>query len=69
MYSYKGNGKIMYFYPLPPPPQKKKICRSSLLTSSPIAGLSMENVNGIMGEPTPSTSEYGSGMKVRTLLC
>ncbi|KAH9652902.1 phosphoinositide phosphatase SAC3 [Citrus sinensis] len=39
--------------------------RSSLLTSSPIAGLSMENVNGIMGEPTPSTSEYGSGMKVR----
>ncbi|KDO73775.1 hypothetical protein CISIN_1g035395mg [Citrus sinensis] len=25
----------------------------------------MENVNGIMGEPTPSTSEYGSGMKVR----
>lgn len=39
--------------------------RSSLLTSSPIAGLSMENVNGIMGEATPSTSEYGSGMKVR----
>lgn len=68
MYSYQGNGKIMYFYPFAPQ-KKKKNCRSSLLTSSPIAGLSMENVNGIMGEPTPSTSEYGSGMKVSTLLC
>ncbi|MBA0568161.1 hypothetical protein Golob_005672, partial [Gossypium lobatum] len=37
--------------------------RSSLLTSSP--GLSSENVvNGILGETTPSTSEYGSSMKV-----
>ncbi|KAG4141530.1 hypothetical protein ERO13_D06G079300v2 [Gossypium hirsutum] len=36
--------------------------RSSLLTSSP--GLSSENVvNGILGETTPSTSEYGSSMK------
>ncbi|KAF2285126.1 hypothetical protein GH714_037994 [Hevea brasiliensis] len=40
--------------------------RSSLLTSSPIAGMSSENVvNGIMSETTPSTSEYGSSMKVR----
>lgn len=35
--------------------------RSSILMSSPTAGLSMENVvNGIVGEPTPSTSECGS---------
>ncbi|XP_015888970.1 phosphoinositide phosphatase SAC3 isoform X2 [Ziziphus jujuba] len=35
--------------------------RSSLLTNSPTEGLSSENViNGIMGESTPSTSEYGS---------
>ncbi|KAL9376592.1 hypothetical protein Peur_030712 [Populus x canadensis] len=34
--------------------------RSSLLTNSPICGLSSEDVaNGIMGETTPSTSEYG----------
>ncbi|KAJ4708709.1 Phosphoinositide phosphatase family protein [Melia azedarach] len=40
--------------------------RSSVLTNSPIAGLSMENVvNGVMGEATPSTSEYGYGMKGR----
>ncbi|KAL5786521.1 hypothetical protein ACOSQ2_008913 [Xanthoceras sorbifolium] len=40
--------------------------RSSLLTISPLAGLSMENViNGVMGEGTPSTSEYGPGMKRR----
>ncbi|XVE70768.1 hypothetical protein DITRI_Ditri10aG0097600 [Diplodiscus trichospermus] len=38
--------------------------RSSVLTSSPVAGLSSENVvNGILGETTPSTSEYGSSMK------
>ncbi|KAK9275983.1 hypothetical protein L1049_023259 [Liquidambar formosana] len=35
-------------------------------TNSPIAGLSSENfVSGIMGETTPSTSEYGSSMKGR----
>ncbi|GMH18112.1 hypothetical protein Nepgr_019953 [Nepenthes gracilis] len=38
----------------------------SMLTNSPITGLSSENVmNGVMGETTPSTSGYGSGMKVR----
>uniref|UniRef100_A0A6N2LKD5 Uncharacterized protein n=1 Tax=Salix viminalis TaxID=40686 RepID=A0A6N2LKD5_SALVM len=38
--------------------------RSSLLTNSPIDSLSSENVvNGIMGETTPSTSEYGSSTK------
>ncbi|XWS72323.1 hypothetical protein CRYUN_Cryun02cG0030200 [Craigia yunnanensis] len=38
--------------------------RSSVLTSSSVAGLSSENiVNGILGETTPSTSEYGSSMK------
>ncbi|XWS70129.1 hypothetical protein CRYUN_Cryun03dG0022700 [Craigia yunnanensis] len=38
--------------------------RSSVLTSSPVAGLSSENVvNGIFVETTPSTSEYGSSMK------
>uniref|UniRef100_A0A6N2L093 SAC domain-containing protein n=1 Tax=Salix viminalis TaxID=40686 RepID=A0A6N2L093_SALVM len=37
--------------------------RSSLLTNSPICGLSSEDVNGIMGETTPSTSEYGSSTK------
>ena len=43
------------------------ICRSSVLTSSPVAGLSSENVvNGIFVETTPSTSEYGSSMKVGT---
>ncbi|XP_017983385.1 PREDICTED: phosphoinositide phosphatase SAC3 isoform X1 [Theobroma cacao] len=42
------------------------ICRSSVLTSSPVAGLSSENVvNGILGETTPSSSEYGSSMKGR----
>ncbi|GAV70974.1 Syja_N domain-containing protein [Cephalotus follicularis] len=40
--------------------------RSSVLTNSSITGLSMENVvNGIMGETTPSSSEYGSSMKAR----
>ncbi|PON66063.1 SAC domain containing protein [Parasponia andersonii] len=40
--------------------------RSSLLTSSPVEGLSSENVvNGIMGESTPSTSECGSSSKER----
>uniref|UniRef100_A0A2P2MCH1 SAC domain-containing protein n=1 Tax=Rhizophora mucronata TaxID=61149 RepID=A0A2P2MCH1_RHIMU len=38
--------------------------RSSVLTSSPVAGMSSENVNGIMGESTPSTSGYGPSMKV-----
>ncbi|KAJ6330933.1 hypothetical protein OIU76_009514 [Salix suchowensis] len=38
--------------------------RSSLLTNSPVDSLSSENVvNGIMGETTPSTSEYGSSTK------
>ncbi|KAL6226847.1 hypothetical protein ACLB2K_000807 [Fragaria x ananassa] len=38
--------------------------RSSLLTNSPLEGLSSENVvNGIIGESTPSTSEYGSMLK------
>ncbi|XP_022732406.1 phosphoinositide phosphatase SAC3-like isoform X2 [Durio zibethinus] len=38
--------------------------RSSVLTSSSAAGLSLENVvNGILVETTPSTSEYGSSMK------
>ncbi|KAM1155916.1 hypothetical protein ACFX11_027029 [Malus domestica] len=37
--------------------------RSSVLTS-PIEGLSTENVvNGIIGDSTPSTSEYGSSLK------
>lgn len=36
--------------------------------SSPIVGRSSENViNGIMGDTAPSTSEYGSSMKVRLL--
>ncbi|KAJ6913813.1 hypothetical protein NC651_016148 [Populus alba x Populus x berolinensis] len=39
------------------------IVLSSLLTNYPIGGLSSENVNGIMGETTPSTIEYGSSMK------
>ncbi|KAK4854012.1 hypothetical protein QYF36_017668 [Acer negundo] len=40
--------------------------RSPLLTNSPLSGMSMENVvNGVMGEGTPSTSEYGSSMKRR----
>uniref|UniRef100_A0A2P2MCG8 SAC domain-containing protein n=1 Tax=Rhizophora mucronata TaxID=61149 RepID=A0A2P2MCG8_RHIMU len=40
--------------------------RSSVLTSSPVAGMSSENVvNGIVGESTPSTSGYSSSMKVR----
>ncbi|XVF48829.1 hypothetical protein PTKIN_Ptkin03bG0219800 [Pterospermum kingtungense] len=39
--------------------------RSSLLTS-PVGGLSSENVvNGVLGETTPSASEYGSTMKGR----
>ncbi|KAJ6759607.1 POLYPHOSPHOINOSITIDE PHOSPHATASE [Salix koriyanagi] len=37
--------------------------RSSLLTNSLICGLSSEDANGIMGETTPSTSEYGSSTK------
>lgn len=37
--------------------------RSSVLTSSSVAGLSMENVTNGIGA-TPSTSEYGSSMKV-----
>ncbi|KAM1836172.1 hypothetical protein ACFX14_018130 [Malus domestica] len=38
--------------------------RSSVLTNSPIEGQSSENiVNGIMGDPTPSTSEYGPSLK------
>ncbi|PPD97031.1 hypothetical protein GOBAR_DD05980 [Gossypium barbadense] len=40
--------------------------RSSVLTSSSIAGLSLENfVNGVIGEATPSSSECGSSMKGR----
>ncbi|XP_044463906.1 phosphoinositide phosphatase SAC3-like isoform X2 [Mangifera indica] len=40
--------------------------RSSMLTSSPIAGLSLENVvNGVIGDSTPSTSECGSSIKGR----
>ncbi|KAF2304218.1 hypothetical protein GH714_028610 [Hevea brasiliensis] len=52
-------------------PQKKLLSLripawSSVLTISPIAGMSSENVvNGIMSEMTPSTSEYGSSMKGR----
>ncbi|KAB2019726.1 hypothetical protein ES319_D07G016800v1 [Gossypium barbadense] len=39
---------------------------SSVLTSSSIAGLSLENfVNGVIGEATPSSSECGSSMKGR----
>ncbi|KAJ6731296.1 POLYPHOSPHOINOSITIDE PHOSPHATASE [Salix purpurea] len=41
--------------------------RSSLLTNSLICGLSSEDVNGIMGETTPSTSEYGSSTKAALL--
>ncbi|THG14459.1 hypothetical protein TEA_016306 [Camellia sinensis var. sinensis] len=42
------------------------LCCSSMLISSPIAGVSSENViNGIMGDMTPSTSENGSSMKER----
>lgn len=38
-----------------------------MLAHSPISGMSSENViNGIMGETTPSTSEYGC-MKVSAL--
>uniref|UniRef100_A0A5B6ZY46 Putative phosphoinositide phosphatase SAC3 n=1 Tax=Davidia involucrata TaxID=16924 RepID=A0A5B6ZY46_DAVIN len=38
----------------------------SLLTNSPIAGLSLENVvNGIVGESIPSTSENGSSIRGR----
>ncbi|KAF3439741.1 hypothetical protein FNV43_RR18019 [Rhamnella rubrinervis] len=42
--------------------------RASLLTNSPFEGLSSESVingNGIMGESTPSTSEYGSSSMKR----
>lgn len=40
--------------------------RSSMLTISPVEGLSSENVvNGIIGESTPSTSECSSSMKER----
>ncbi|XP_061996668.1 phosphoinositide phosphatase SAC3 isoform X1 [Rosa rugosa] len=38
--------------------------RSSILTNSPLEGLSSENVvNGIIGDSTPSTSVYGSILK------
>ncbi|XP_028795848.1 phosphoinositide phosphatase SAC3 isoform X2 [Neltuma alba] len=37
----------------------------SSITNSPVAGRSSENVNGMMGEATPSSSEYGSNMKGR----
>ncbi|KAL9224175.1 hypothetical protein vseg_000237 [Gypsophila vaccaria] len=38
----------------------------SLFTGSPVAGLSSDNVmNGMPGETTPSSSQSGSGMKVR----
>ncbi|KMT03423.1 hypothetical protein BVRB_8g191080 [Beta vulgaris subsp. vulgaris] len=38
----------------------------SMSTSSPFAGLSSDNVmNGMMGETTSSSSQYGSGMKLR----
>ncbi|KAG6771958.1 hypothetical protein POTOM_023353 [Populus tomentosa] len=43
--------------------EEEPLERSSLLTNYPIGGLSSENVNGIMGETTPSTIEYGSSMK------
>ncbi|KAG2717798.1 hypothetical protein I3843_03G190900 [Carya illinoinensis] len=46
--------------------EEEQFERSSLLTNSSVAGLSAENVvNGVMGETTPSTSEYGSSMKGR----
>ncbi|GAB4838073.1 actin cytoskeleton and mitosis protein [Ancistrocladus abbreviatus] len=39
---------------------------TSMLTNSPITGLSSENViNGMVGETPPSSSGYGSSMKVR----
>lgn len=35
--------------------------------NSPVSGQSSENVvNGIMGETTPCTSQYGSSMRVST---
>ncbi|KAI8016918.1 Phosphoinositide phosphatase SAC4 [Camellia lanceoleosa] len=44
----------------------EELYERSMLISSPIAGVSSENViNGIMGDMTPSTSENGSSMKER----
>ncbi|KAI9123145.1 hypothetical protein K1719_006034 [Acacia pycnantha] len=37
----------------------------SSITNSPVAGRSSENVNGMMGETTPSSSENGSNTKGR----
>lgn len=38
----------------------------SISLNSPLTGLSLDNVmNGVMGETTPSSSQYGSGMKAR----
>ncbi|XP_059431906.1 phosphoinositide phosphatase SAC3 [Corylus avellana] len=46
--------------------EEEQFERSSILTYSPVAGLSSENVvNGVMGETTPSSSEYASSMKGR----
>lgn len=41
----------------------------SVFANSLIAGLSLDNVmNGIMGETTPSSSQYGSGIKGKDLM-
>ncbi|CAK9179659.1 unnamed protein product, partial [Ilex paraguariensis] len=45
---------------------EEELFERSMLTNSPIAGLSSDNViNDPVEETTPSTSEYGSCMKVR----
>jgi hypothetical protein len=49
--------------------EEEQFERSSILTNSPAAGLSSENVvNGVMGETTPSTSENGYSMKNSNVL-
>jgi len=46
--------------------EEEQFERSSILTNSSVAWLSSENVvNGVIGETTPSSSEYASSMKGR----
>ncbi|KAM7256926.1 hypothetical protein ACFE04_012667 [Oxalis oulophora] len=45
--------------------EEEQFERSSMLTISPVTGLSSENVNAIVGDPTASTSDCGSSLKGR----
>ncbi|XP_021749994.1 phosphoinositide phosphatase SAC3-like [Chenopodium quinoa] len=41
-------------------------CERSMSMNSPLTGVSLDNVmNGVTGETTPSSSQYGSGMRTR----